>query len=246
MTKEINEQPLYLQVKEMILEKIKEDNLKPGDLLPTEPELEEMFKVSRTTVRNAINELKSEGYVIKQQGRGTFIADNSYEDCVALLQSFGENARKRGSDIKTVVFGTELIFPENSLMENLEIENEEPVLRIQRIRYIDGKLTNFTTSYLPRKIHEKLTWKEIDFRSTTLYSELRKAGVDLDNGEEIIELVSADEKLASLLKTDVGSPLIMNARKVYNRQGYLVEYSTTYTRGDRYRSYVKLKKNLNG
>lgn len=245
MSKDINEQPLYMRVKDMILEKIKNDNLQPGDSLPTEPELEEMFHVSRTTIRAAINELKSEGYVVKQQGRGTFVANNSYEECVALLQSFSEDAKKNGSIVKTVVLGVDLIVPDDELVNLLEIEQEN-LLRLERIRYVDGEIVNVTTAYLPKRVHEKLDWKKIDFNNTTLYVEMRNSGIDLESGEEVIEVLCADERLASLLHVNVGSALVNNRRKVYNRLGQLVEYSTTYTRGDKYRNYVKLKRTMNG
>ena len=244
MNKEVSDQPLYLKVKDEILKIIKKEKLKPGDSLPTEPELEEMFKVSRTTIRAAINELKSEGYVVKQQGRGTFIANNSYEECVALLQSFSEDAIKNGSTVKTIVLGIDLIFPDSELCGILEIE-PEPVLKLERIRYVDGDIVNLTTAYLPKRVHEKLDWRNIDFCNTTLYSEMRNVGIDLEYGEEVMEVLVADDRLASFLRVNVGAALMNNQRKVYNRLGQLVEYSTTFTRGDKFRNYVKLKRNIN-
>ncbi|WP_273398769.1 GntR family transcriptional regulator [Traorella massiliensis] len=239
-----SEQPLYLTVKEEILRIIKEEKLKPGDSLPTEAELEERFNVSRTTIRTAINELKNEGYVIKQQGSGTFVANNSYEECVAVLQSFAEDALKHGQEVESIVLGLELIIPNQELLQLLEID-EEVLLKLQRVRYIDQEPVNLTTSYLPKIVYEKLDWRHIDFEKSVLYEEMRTAGIDLEFGEEILEVSAADELQASLLKVEKGSPLFNNKRKVYNRTGQLVEYSTTFTRGDKYRGYVKLKKRIN-
>lgn len=244
MNHDVNDQPLYLQVKQEILNIIKKEKLKPGDSLPTEPELEEMFKVSRTTIRSAINELRSEGYVVKQQGRGTFVANNSYEECVALLQSFSEDAVKNGSVVKTIVLDVGLIYPDDELCNILEIK-EEPVLKLERIRYVDEDIVNHTTAYLPKRVFEKMDWRNIDFNNTTLYSEIRKIGIELEYGEEVMEVLLADERMASHLKVDVGSALMNNQRKVYNRLGQLIEYSTTYTRGDKFRNYIKLKRNFN-
>ena len=239
MNKDI--QPLYIRIKDRILEIIRSENLKPGDSLPTEPELEEMFHVSRTTIRAAINELKSEGYVVKQQGRGTFVANNSYQECVALLQSFSDDAIKNGSTVKTIVLGVDLILPDEEITNMLEGE-QEAVLKLQRIRSVDDDIVNLTIAYLPKRVHEKLDWKNIDFSNTTLYSQMKKVGIDLEEGEEVIEVLNADDRLASLLRIEEGSALANNRRKVYNRQGQLIEYSTTYTKKDKYRSFVKLKK----
>lgn len=241
MTKPKDNQPLYHMVKEGLISIIRERGLKPGDLLPTESELEEMFHVSRTTIRTAINELQHEGYIVKQQGRGTFVASNSYAECTALLQSFYEDATQRGNKVTTMLISAELIIPEETVQEMLEIPREE-VLKIQRVRYSDGEPIQLSTSYMPRGTYEKFPWREIDFSVTSLYKELEKAGVDLDNGEEIWEVCAADAYQAALLQIPVGAPLFQNCRVVRNKKGETVEYAKAYTRGDRHRTVVQLKR----
>jgi GntR family transcriptional regulator len=66
--------PLYIQLKNIIEEKIKEEDLNPGDIIPSEKELQQEFGVSRITVRQAIKELENEGLVKKKQGKGTFVS----------------------------------------------------------------------------------------------------------------------------------------------------------------------------
>ena len=69
--------PLYYQLKEMIKKKIESGEFKPGDRLPTEQELCEMFSISRTPVRQALTELTHEGILYRRPGLGTFISDFS-------------------------------------------------------------------------------------------------------------------------------------------------------------------------
>ena len=66
--------PLYYQVKESLLEKIKSNQFKVGDLIPSESELQEEYNVSRITIRRAIQELVQEGHLHTVQGRGTFVS----------------------------------------------------------------------------------------------------------------------------------------------------------------------------
>ena len=66
--------PLYYQLKEIIKQQIEEKIFPIGSAIPTEQELQEKYKVSRSTVRQAISELVNEGYLIKKQGRGTFVS----------------------------------------------------------------------------------------------------------------------------------------------------------------------------
>ena len=67
-------EPLYMRIKDDIKTDIKNGKYKKGDKIPTEPELSSAYDVSRITVRRAIEELSSEGYLIKKQGRGTFVS----------------------------------------------------------------------------------------------------------------------------------------------------------------------------
>jgi ABC-type glycerol-3-phosphate transport system substrate-binding protein len=67
--------PIYYQLKEMIKKRIERGEYKPGDRLPTEIELCSQFDISRTPVRQALNELNYEGIVFRRPGLGTFISD---------------------------------------------------------------------------------------------------------------------------------------------------------------------------
>lgn len=243
MANQGNDLPLYQQVKASILSRIEENNLQPGDLLPTEAEMESMYQVSRTTIRTAISELQSEGYLVRQQGRGTFVANNSYADCQAVLQSFTQDAQKRGVDMRTVQISVELIIPNAELQSVMNL-GTAPVLRIQRVRYIDEVPTILTTSYLPEHVYERLDWKNTDFSEYSLYERLENNGVDFESGEEIVEICTAGMYEAALLGVPVGYALSKNQRKVFDKQGRLVEYGCSLTRGDGYRLYIRLKKSL--
>ena len=116
--------PLYHQVEEYIKEYISKNKLKPGDMLPTESELEDMLKVSRTTIRSAIISLQYSGYVIKQQGKGTFVADTSYEQQLPLLRSFTEDAIARGSKTHSIVLAKDIIMPDENLEQILKIDTK--------------------------------------------------------------------------------------------------------------------------
>ena len=65
------DKPLYLQIKNIIKERILHGVYPLGENIPSEPQLEQEFAVSKITVRNAIQELAQEGYVEKGSGRGT-------------------------------------------------------------------------------------------------------------------------------------------------------------------------------
>ena len=82
--------PLYQQVKEDIKAAIEQGKYKPKEKIPTEPELSAEYSVSRITVRRAVEELCSEGYLVKMQGRGTFVSPQEFTG------RFGRESRSRG------------------------------------------------------------------------------------------------------------------------------------------------------
>ena len=69
-----NPVPLYHQLKESLLERITSKFYAVGDLIPSEFELQEMYKVSRITIRRAIQELVQDGFLSAQQGKGTYVS----------------------------------------------------------------------------------------------------------------------------------------------------------------------------
>lgn len=86
-----NNIPFYLQIKNFLKQKILMNELNPGDLIPSERELTERFKMSRSTIRKAINELVYEGCLIKVQGKGTFVAKHNLEKDLYNITAFKTN-----------------------------------------------------------------------------------------------------------------------------------------------------------
>ncbi len=74
-----NRLPLYIQLKELIIEKIENGEWKRGEAIPTEMDLQKTLEVSRTTVRQAFTELVFEGILERKLGKGTFVADEKFK-----------------------------------------------------------------------------------------------------------------------------------------------------------------------
>lgn len=91
-------QPLYKQLMDIITSQLKNGTYKPGEKIPTEPELAELYQVSRITVRRTIEELCTQGYLVKHQGKGTFVKSpmifRKFESQKNM--SFSESCRQNG------------------------------------------------------------------------------------------------------------------------------------------------------
>ncbi|HOK16632.1 MAG TPA: GntR family transcriptional regulator [Defluviitoga tunisiensis] len=233
---------LYKEVENYIKDLIKKNNLKPGDLLPTEAKLEERLGVSRTTVRAAILELQYQGYVIKRQGKGTFVADNIYEERLPLLKSFTEDAEERGLSASSIVLKKDIILPNEKIAHILGISKSEKVLKLSRVRCINDEPIQVSTSYLPLKEIKKMDWREIDFSKASLYKELETAGIVIDTGEESIYIDLATKLDEKLLNVKAGSPILVAKRVVFNDKKKPIEYALSRIKGEKHRTMIKLKR----
>lgn len=98
-----NPLPLYYQLKEILMELIDNEELKPGDAIPTERELCEVHGISRMTARKAIVDLSIEGFLYREQGKGTFVAEPKIKQQLSQLQSFTEQMQEKGLSVSTII-----------------------------------------------------------------------------------------------------------------------------------------------
>ncbi len=234
--------PLYQQIKVWIADNIYRGVWKPGDVLPSEVELERQFGVSRTTVRQAIADLQAEGVVQKQQGRGTFVSHPKYEEKLPALRGFTEDIIAKGHVPRSIVLSSEIIRPQPRIIDKLRLTPKDDVFKLVRLRLIDEEPVQIHTVYLPMWVADLINYSDIDFSTRSLYSEMERAGIRLDEAEEVLEASVASELHSSLLRVPKGAPLIITERQTFDVNGRVVEFSIVEIRGDKYRHSVKLKR----
>jgi GntR family transcriptional regulator len=235
-----NKEPLYLQAKDYVLEKIRNESWKPGERIPTEGELEKILKVSRTTIRNAISELQYEGYVTKQQGCGTFVTEEFYAEQLPMLKSFTEDAARLGGVASSILLGLDEIIPTNDILKHLKCKSTEKVLKLSRIRCMNEKPIQYTNSYIPERTYCKMKYNEIDWNKASFYTEIEKTGTIIAGGDETLEVCAADQLDSIFLGISEGAPMLLAKRVAYDQGGMPVAYDITKTRGDRYKTKIKL------
>ncbi|HRR91935.1 MAG TPA: GntR family transcriptional regulator, partial [bacterium] len=123
--------PLYYQLKEILLDLIKSGELE-GGRLPTEEELSTKYSVSRGTVRKALAELESEGLIVTEAGRGTFVVKPKFEQSLLKFYSIGREMRERDEDFRTRVMIKEITKPTRGIQEVLKVTEDEDLNRIVR------------------------------------------------------------------------------------------------------------------
>jgi GntR family transcriptional regulator len=232
--------PYYAQVRDALIEGIQTGSLKPGNQLPSEPDLCELFDVSRTVIRQALNDLVSKGMVSREKGRGTFVAEPKIkESLVQKLTGFYHDMVEQGHRPVTRVLKQELIPANRKIAGFLNIEPDTEVIEIERLRFVDDEPLQFTTTYIPYHLCPELLHEDLSNQS--LYAFLEKqCGLMIARGHRSIEAIAANEFEAEQLRVKKGAPLIMLESVSFLNDGTPVEYYHAVHRGDRTRFEVKL------
>jgi len=231
--------PLYHQLKELLVEKIESGEWATGHQLPPELQLSSEFRVSRATVRQAMQLLAIQGLIERRQGRGTFVARPKISH--NLLSMFTD-----GADIARV--GTAPHIRLNSLAERrpspnvstrLSLATNERVWEIRRTILSDDEPIMLITSWMPAGLFPGLADQRLEKRSMrhVLQSEY---GIEGGSQHKEVEVTALDEKEAELLHASVGMPALLVTYLSCLSDGRPYEYRKMVVRGDRSKYHVDL------
>lgn len=232
--------PYYIQVKEALRERIRRGDWQAGEQLPGEAELCRVFDVSRTVIRQALQELVREGLVVRHKGRGTFVAEPKLRgSLVQKLTGFYENMASQGHPPVSQVLKQEVVPASPEVASYLGIEPGTEVIEIQRLRFVQDEPIVLVTTYLPYALCPDIL--EADLTHQSLYTLLeQRCRLFIARGRRTIEAVPANEYEASLLNVKKSAPLILLDSVSYLSDGTPVEYYHALHRGDRSRFEVEL------
>jgi GntR family transcriptional regulator len=195
---EASDIPLYRRIEEDILAQIKEGDLQPGDMIPSDRELCEHHGVSRITVRSAIRELEIRGYVRRQQGRGTFVSRSRIRREMGRLISFTTEMQAQGRNPGSRLLNMHYRPADKSVAAFLHLEEGEPIWIVERLRLADDEVISWSVSYLHLPPDVYLTPGELN-TEVSLWTLLENKGIRITEGETIIRAAAADAHYAELL-----------------------------------------------
>lgn len=231
--------PLYYQIQSALMEKIHSGELSEGDPLASEEELSRAYRVSRMTARQALHGLKTSGYAFSEKGRGTFVSKPKLEKNIMHLQGFTEEMRQRGMKPSSRVLEQSVVVPNEELMRNLNLQPDDKVMRLRRLRLADGTPMAIEESHIPLRQFPGL--ERIDFARNSLYQTLRERfGVRVGYADEIIEALPATREEAELLTIPSKASVLSITRIIMTSQESPIEQACSRYRGDRYRASIRV------
>lgn len=231
--------PMYRSVYMNLKKSIQGGAYKPGDFLPTVPELESYYQVSRSTIRKAIALLNSDGLLEIRQGRGTKVLDNSTTQKLNKISSITETLRQNGYKVSTQGMFIEKIHASERVAKALQISTSSEVYRIERVQCADGAPIALMTNYLRATMVPNLEQYINQF--TGLYHFLEQHySIILAEAEERLSAVAASFTDSQILHIPVGTPLLKSCRVTCTEQGPF-EYAITKLVADKYEYSVYLR-----
>jgi len=139
--------PLYYQLENILREKIKSGEYRPGDPFPTEDQLVQSYRVSRITVRQALASLEKDRLIIRTRGKGTFVTEEQGYLEPMKLTGMIEDLIAMGIKTKTKIINFNFVHPQRKILKNLKLKENDKVLWIERVRMIEKTPISYIVNY---------------------------------------------------------------------------------------------------
>ncbi|WP_408011230.1 GntR family transcriptional regulator [Pseudalkalibacillus sp. A8] len=236
-----NPLPLYIQLKEVIIEKVEKQVWKPGDTLPTEMELQKMYNVSRTTVRQALTELVTEGVLERIQGKGTYVAEPKLQPIRPELTGFTQDMSAKGHEVHSIVLEAENVECSEKLQRIFNLAPMSKVFKLVRLRLVDNTVIGYHEAFINYHLTPHIDFKDYDFAKESLYLTLAKEGITWGESDETVEASLAGDAQSKYLKIPSTAPVLKLSRVTRLQDGRPYEYTNMTYRADRYKYSIKLR-----
>jgi DNA-binding GntR family transcriptional regulator len=222
---------MYQDLKQKILLGV----FKTGDLLPSENELAALFKTTRVTVRQALDELVKEGYIIKEKGKGSFVQSERGFLGLMAFKNFNELGQKQihGITTKLTKVPSQMAWPDDFFYPLTVNEKKTKCICIERIRYVDEDPVILEHFYIPNNKLDKLCTE--DFIDGSLLKTLRiKHLIEMTNVEQFMKGIPANDIVASSLQIPINQPIIKIFRRHSTNKKHFFFFSTLEAYTDKY------------
>lgn len=231
--------PIHQQLYRFIKECIDDGTFKEREAIPSEKDMQELFDVSRITVRRAISDLEHDGYLRKIRGKGTFVERIKKEKPLSSFTSFSGDAKVKGDKPGSIILACRKMEASVKVADRLQIEPGESITYLKRLRLLNGKIIALHESHISSRIGIEIC--EDDFDTTTsLYEYLEENGISLGSADETLEVKMASFELRRDLFLEETQPLVYKERVTYDSEGHPVEFSQNSYIAETYKYYVHI------
>lgn len=233
-------QKLYMQLYEIIKKKIENNEWTVGSQIPTEEDLCKLFNVSRSTVRTAILELVRQGYLKRQQGKGTFICKSIVSEGIIMTTALKEIMAEEYQNLSSKVLVRTVMMPVEGLEEELDLPEDKHVIYIKRIWTFGNEPVFLQEIYIPYHICPHLL--EDDIESNSLFELFeKKYGIKITRVANSVDIANLNSEEARQLALPEGSAALLLTQQFYSGET-LFMYSRSLERQDKFKFFIELER----
>lgn len=224
--------PLYQQLVDSVKAQIRDGILKEDDRLGSEQDISREYNVSRITVRKAFEILADEGYVTKRQGIGTFVSarkSNNFNE--GQMRGFTEMCIKDGKVPSSELISAGWVSNLPSISHHLHVPEEEPILRVLRVRKCDGVPVMVEDGYFPKRFSYLMSE---DLCGST-FEIFRRHGTEPSHFSKIMDICYATKFEAQKLEVRERQALILQKDMAFDQNGDAIHYTKLVINPERYK-----------
>lgn len=229
--------PLYLQLREVVRTKIEEGEFLPGTAIQSENELAEQYGINRLTVRNAIDALVGEGLLRRVQGKGVYVLGQKMERDLETLGGFTQTMREKNARPSTKILVKARRSAGSKFSHIFGIPADAEIYYIKRLCFADNEPISIEEILIPCDIVPKL--EGIDLSVFSVYEVYDFYGIRLNQAFQTLDLVEIEPNDARMLNIEHGRSVLLFTCTSYDESDRVIEYSRSYTRGDKSSYIVK-------
>ncbi|PSL46957.1 GntR family transcriptional regulator [Salsuginibacillus halophilus] len=221
MSDEQRKLPLYLQIKNKMVNNIKEGAWKPGEAIPSENRLIEQYNVSRTTIRQSIRELVQDGVLETRRGTPTRVRQTPKEE----EGNPGVVHHELGEELSVQVLRSDQCADRYYAKGELMLDDIDEVFFFERVRMADARPIAYQQLFLPKPVGEKV--KDDAAKMFDIFPALGMHDVHYKNIKETVSASNATQYEADILGLIPGEALVDIERTTLGIDGIPIEYSRT-------------------
>ncbi|WP_145148644.1 GntR family transcriptional regulator [Paenibacillus xylanexedens] len=215
--------PLYQQIQKILKDRILHGVYPLGSIIPSEPQLEKEFGVSKMTVRGAVQELAQEGYVQKKSGVGTIVMRNTSHQKLSKGKRFTELLVEEGQKLEKKVLNSRLLTNDTGT-EEYDLYGPH-CQRIERLYILNGQPYIHLIHFLAAAALPGGGKEEMNGDIQSLYDSLEENDILLENFKDRFFVEPAAPEVCQLLKIPPGTHVLKRLRNSFDGEGRLIEHS---------------------
>lgn len=235
--------PLYMKIYEKIQQKIVDSSYETGSFLPSESEFQEIFNVSRITVRRALSDLEHDGYIKRIKGKGTQVLPKKHFSDLYQLSGFSEDAKNSGDEPSSIILKCEIQQASVTVANFLQIEPNQDIYYLKRLRLLNGRISGIFETFISKEFDFEINVDKFSDK-TSLYDFYENHGVSLGYASETIEATMATPSLKRDMFMDKDEPIFIRERITYDSYNTPIEYSKNFYKANGYKYVVRLHRGV--